>query len=210
MINRLNSEPKWFLWWSKCICALWSGEPCVNSVSIGHSEARRPQGPCLYRCTVFGGIFRSRGPLFGPAAQNLCRPLCQQGQWAGFSGLAFVHSLFSSLLTYFSCSWPPSGSSRAECGPGSGHRGIVHLPDGLHCVLSGGSATKGKSRTRKPGHWISTLCWSANRGKRSFLVLFCFPFLLVFIFNLKSPLIWFWLVKLYLQKPPESKQEWWA
>lgn len=70
----------------------------------------------------------------------------------------------------------------------------MHLPDGLHCVFSGGSATKGKSRTRKSGHRIGTLCWSANRGKRSFFVFVLLSYSLirfsvVFIFNLKSPLI---------------------
>lgn len=64
---------------------------------------------------------------------------------------------------------PLSGSYGDECSTGSGHRGVVHLPDGFHCVLSGGSATEGMHRTRKPGYWISTHRWSADRGKRSFL-----------------------------------------
>lgn len=91
-------------------------------------------------------------------------------------------SEYSCLLTCFSFFlFRHSGSYRVECRPGSGHRGFVHLPDGLHGVLSGGPTTEGKHRTRKPGYRISTHCWSANRRKRSFL----------FSFVVTSSLIWF-------------------
>lgn len=60
---------------------------------------------------------------------------------------------------------PTPGPPAAECGSGSGHRGLVHLPDGLHRLLCGGAATEGQPRTRKSGHWIRPLCRSAAGGE---------------------------------------------
>lgn len=56
------------------------GEPGPHSGSLGYSEAGRAQGSCLYHRPVPGGLFRGRGPLFGPASQDHSRTLCQQGQ----------------------------------------------------------------------------------------------------------------------------------
>lgn len=69
------------------------------------------------------------------------------------------------LLTNYYCQ---SGAYRPERSPGSGHRGSVHLPVGLDSVLSGGPAAEGEPRTRKLGYWISTHCWSADRGEMNF------------------------------------------
>lgn len=60
---------------------------------------------------------------------------------------------------------PCSGSLGVECRSGPGHRGSVHIPDGLHCVHSMWPETEGVHRTREPGHWIGTLVWSAIRGQ---------------------------------------------
>lgn len=77
-------------------------------------------------------------------------------------------TVFLSIPVVFVIFLLSSGAVRFECRPGSGHWDFVHLPDGLYHLLSGGSTSEGVYRTRKPGHWISTHCWSANRGRRSF------------------------------------------
>lgn len=62
---------------------------------------------------------------------------------------------------------PPPGPPAAERGPGSGCRGAVHLPDGLHRLLCGGAAPEGEPRTRKPGHRLRPLRRSAAGGEEA-------------------------------------------
>lgn len=62
---------------------------------------------------------------------------------------------------------PSPGPDAAERGSGSGRRGLVHLPDGLHRFLRGGAAAEGEPRTRKSGHWTRPLGWSSAGGEKS-------------------------------------------
>lgn len=43
----------------------------------------------------------------------------------------------------------------------------MHLPDGLHRLLCGGTAKEGEPRTRKSGRWIRPLRWSAAGGEQT-------------------------------------------
>lgn len=137
-----------------------SGEPRPHSGPFGHSEARRPQGSGLYRRPVSGGLFRGRGPLPGSAAQDHSGTLRQQGEWIPTRPCWF---------RVLSTPAPPTspGPDAAERGSGSGRRGLVHLPDGLHRFLRGGAAAEGEPRTRKSGRWTRPLCWSSAGGEKS-------------------------------------------
>lgn len=89
------------------------------------------------------------------------------------------YSVFNREFASFSTQYS-AGAHWVKCSSGFGHRGFVHLSDGLHCLFSGGSETERQPRTRKLGHWSGTLCWSTYRGERNY-----FPFILgsFFFFN---------------------------
>lgn len=157
-------------------CAFWSGEPSSDLCHVCNSQPERPEGLGLHRCTVSGGLPGSRGCLFGPAEKRTHQQLCEQGQ--PMSDLRIAFSIFEALRRHVTISilWNPlpQGSLGLECRSGPGHRGSVHLSDGLHCVCSMWPETEGVYRTRKPGHWIGTFNWSAIRGQNGFFFHTCF------------------------------------
>lgn len=80
--------------------------------------------------------------------------------------LVVLRFFFVTIQPFPSFGPPHSGSLGVECRSGPGHWSSVHFSDGLHCVHSMWPETAGLHRTRKPGHWIGTLVWSAIRGQK--------------------------------------------
>lgn len=194
----------WHFSTSAWVCALWSGEPCIDSVSVGHSEAGCSQGPCLYHCTVFGGLFRSRGPLFGPATQNHSGPLCQQGQLSGYQwitscGLRDVTSFHNFdllfLLLFFLAQVPIELNAAQALG--------IEVLCTFQMVFTVFSVEDQRRReSPEPGNLAIGLAHSTGVLIGVRWALFCHHFINLILsrisfLELKSPQIECWIFKLY-------------